>query len=351
MRPIQPALPTPDLIPDFCQLRALLILVAVMEGFAAVLTLMGPARDLELLTRFILVSLFLQWLGFCGAALLCKARIWLDQTRPQLVFAACWALLVAMTLLLSYLAHVVAQYASFGAVLPDDSRWVFVLRNGCIGAIVSLLVLRYFWLRQQWATQLRAEADARHDALRARIQPHFLFNSLNSIASLIATQPAEAERMIEDLSALLRVGLDVRTRLAPLAEEMDIVESYLRIEQARLGSRLRVECDIPDSLMDWDVPLLSVQPLVENAVTHGISRLTDGGVLRLRARAEIALLVIEVENPVADAGTADHSGHQVSLDNIAQRLALIYSERASLKTGVEGAVFRAVLRIPKTKAS
>ncbi len=338
-----------NLIPDFCQLRALLILAGVMFGVAAVLTLMGPERGQELLNRFILVCLFLQWLGFCGAVLLCKARAWLDQSRPQRVFAVCWALLVLLTLVLSDIAWLATQYVRLGAFVPDPARWEFMIRNGCLGAIVSLLVLRYFWLRQQGAEQLRAEADARHDALRARIQPHFLFNSLNSIAALVTVKPDQAERMIEDLSALLRVGLDVRTRMAPLAEEMDIVEAYLRIEQARLGDKLHVEQDIPMELMSWDVPLLCVQPLVENAVTHGISRCTGGGQLRLRARAQNSLLVIEIENPLPDA-SVQSQGHQVSLDNIAQRLALIYADRASLETGIEGNVFRAILRVPKTSA-
>ncbi|MEK6807071.1 MAG: histidine kinase [Pseudomonadota bacterium] len=339
-----------NLIPDFCQARALLILAGVMLGVGAVLTLMGPARGREALMQFLLSALFLLWLGFCGAALLCRARRWLSRANPQFVFAVCWGLLLAMTVVLSYLAHVVAQYVSLGAVLPDDSRWLFVLRNGCVGAIVSLLVLRYFWLRQQWAEQLRAEADARHDALRARIQPHFLFNSLNSIAALVAIKPDDAERMIEDLSALLRAGLDVRTQIAPLAEELEIVEAYLRIEQVRLGERLRIEREIPDALLRWEVPLLCVQPLVENAVTHGISRRAEGGVLRLHARAEGDLLVIKIENPVVDAAT-DRPGHQLSLDNIAQRLALIYGEPASLETGIEGDRFCARLRIPRTRAA
>ncbi len=348
MPKVTPQLRQPqNLIPDFCQPRALLILAGVMEGVAVLLTLMGPERGLELFNRFILVSLFLQWLGFCGAALLCKARAWLDRSKPQQVFAVCWALLVLLTLVLSDIAWLATQYVRLGGFVPDPARWEFMLRNACLSAIVSLLVLRYFWLRQQWVEQLRAEADARHDALRARIQPHFLFNSLNSIAALVATQPDDAERMIEDLSALLRAGLDVRTRLAPLSEELEIVEAYLRIEQARIGDKLRIERDIPENLKRWDVPLLCVQPLVENAIMHGVSRCAGGGVLCLRARADGEVLMIEIQNPVAEKG-ADTSGHRLSLDNIAQRLALIYGERASLETGVEDRIFRAALRIPKT---
>lgn len=337
-----------SLIPDFCQARALWILAGVMEGVAALYVLLGAARGEAALTQFVLASLFLQWQGFLSAALLCKARGWLNRARPDFVFAACWALLVALTLLLSDIAYVIAQWVQWNALLPDASRWQFAVRNGCVSAIVSLLVLRYFWLRQQWAQQQRAEAEARHDALQARIQPHFLFNTLNSIAALVGTRPAEAETLIEDLAELLRAGLDGRSRTHALRDELELTRAYLRIEQARLGDKLAVEWQLDESLLNTDVPLLCVQPLAENAITHGIARRTDAGVLRIAVRATGGLLQIVVENPAAPPSDGVSSGHQLSVDNIRQRLMLIHGDRAHLELGENQGLFQARLSLPMT---
>ena len=353
MRPILPAIAQPqNLIPDFCQPRALWILAGVMEGVAAVFVLLGSARGEAALTQFILASLFAQWLGFFSAALLCRARGWLGSARPDLVFAVCWGLLVAVTVVLSDVAFYVAQWVQWDAILPDRSRAQFAIRNGCLSAIVSLLVLRYFWLRQEWAQQQRAELEARHDALQARIQPHFLFNTLNSIAALVTIKPDAAEAMIEDLAELLRASLDLRSRQAPLRDELELTRAYLRIEQARLGDKLSVEWQIDESLLDHEVPLLCVQPLAENAITHGIARRSEPGVLRIAVRAESPHLVIEIENPLPPANAdAAVSGHRLSVDNIAQRLALIYGDRARLELGEDNGRFRARLSLPMTPDS
>lgn len=338
--------PTENLIPDFCQARALWILAGVMEGVAALYVLLGSARGEAAVTQFVLASLFLQWLGFFSAALLCKARGWLGRVRPDVVFAACWILLVSVTVVLSDVAYLIAQWVQWGALLPDASRWQFAVRNGCVSAIVSLLVLRYFWLRQQSAQQQRAEAEARHDALQARIQPHFLFNTLNSIAALVGVRPHEAETLIEDLAELLRASLDGGARTHPLRDELDLTRAYLRIEQVRLGDKLRIEWQVDEFLLDTEAPLLCVQPLAENAITHGIARGTAPGILRLIVRSENQRLLVVIENPVAPSGAEVGAGHHLSVDNIRQRLSLIHGDRAQLELGENQGVFRATLSLP-----
>ena len=333
------------LIPDFCRGPALLSLVFIMELVAVVLTLAGGSSA-AIFDRFILLSLYLQWMGFSSAAVLCGARKRLRHAPPRVMFPVAWVLLLAVTLLISTAGYEILLRLDVGFASKPEPHFSFLFRHFCIGAIVSLLVLRLFWIQHQWRAQVRAEGQARYQALQARIRPHFLFNSLNSIAALAGTRPQDAERLTEDLSELMRAGLDQRSRLAPLADELTLVRAYLRIEQARLGERLKVEWAVAEDTQSLDVPLLSVQPLVENAIYHGVERRAGVSTVHIAAHRRDNALVIEIRNPKPEAGAAAHSGQQIAVDNIAQRLALIYGEQASLTLGEEGEQFVACLRLP-----
>ena len=347
--------PTGDpaqLIPDFCRGRTILILAFAMEMIAIVFTLASNARGEEALFRLALLSLYLQWVGLCSAALLCWTRRWLGVTRPSTVFFLAWSLLVLVSVAISATAYEVCSSVPILPNFPDETRGAFILRSSIIDAIVSLLLLRYFWLRQQWRGQVQAEGESRYQALNARIQPHFLFNSLNSIAALIATRPLEAETLVVDLSDLFRASMKKHAERVPLSEEIALVKAYLRIEQMRMGERLRVEWDVPDELMNWRVPMLVIQPLVENAVHHGISRLREPGTLRIRVCEMQSKLVVEVENPTPPEDVENKRGNRIAVDNIAQRLQLIYGDSALLELGLdrerEAPIFRARLTLPMT---
>jgi two-component system sensor histidine kinase AlgZ len=292
----------------------------------------------------VLISLYLQWLGMISAAVLCWTRQPLEQLPPRLLFFVCWALLLLVTLAVSAVSWAVPHWFGLPVIAVSQSKFVF--SNMCISAIISPLLLRYFWVQNQWRTQLRAEGEARYQALHARIRPHFLFNSLNSVAELVATRPQEAERMIEDLSDLFRASLDTHKRVAPLSEEVEIINTYLRIEHVRLGDKLRVEWHLPEDLKSVPIPPLSLQPLVENAVVHGISRRREGGTLRIAVRRDGKQIVIEIENPAAPDEEAAKTGSRTAIKNIAQRLALVYGERAHIELGRAGEVFRARLSLP-----
>lgn len=334
------------LIPNFCQWRSLLSLMFLMELVAAVMTLAAPT-DLALLpARFILVSLYLQWLGVSVAGVLCLARRWLLVARPGIVFFVSWGLILAVTTIVSDFGYRLAHLIIDELYLSGETRYQFVLRNLAISAIVGLMMLRYFWARNQWRSQITAEGEARYQALHARIRPHFLFNSLNSLAALIPIKPAAAEMMVEDLADLFRVSLDTRHRLVPLAEELDLVRKYLRIEQTRLGARLGADWDVPESLMNAQVPLLTIQPLVENAVYHGIAKLAGTATIAIRARDNGRHMTIDVENPLPPDDEPGHTGSRTAVENIAQRLRLIYGEGATLALDRDDGIFRARLRLP-----
>jgi two-component system, LytTR family, sensor histidine kinase AlgZ len=335
-----------DLIPDFCRWRPLLLLAFTLELVAVVLTLAAGVGE-DALGRFLLTSVFLQWVGFCSAAALCGTRRWLRHAPVALMFLASWTVLVAVIGLISAIGYEVLLRADAGFAAAPEPRYSFLFRHVSIGAIVSLLLLRLFWLQHQWRLQVLAEGRSRYEALQARIRPHFLFNSLNSIAALVGSRPDDAEALIEDMSELLRAGLDARSRLVPLADELALVRAYLRIEQARLRDRLAVEWDVAEDVTRLEVPLLSLQPLVENAIYHGVERLAGPGVVRVSARQDGGALAIEVANPVPAPGVAPHSGQRIAIDNIAQRLALIYGDdKARLELGEHGDRYVARLVLP-----
>lgn len=338
-----------SLIPDFCRWRPLLLLAFILELVAIVLTL-SSGKGANVWDRFVVTSLYLQWTGLCSGAVLCGARRWLRHAQVEVLFLVCWVLLVAVNGFISLVGYEVLLRADPVYALNPEPRSGFLFRHVAIGAIVSLLVLRLFWLQHQWRQQVLSEGRSRYEALQARMRPHFLFNSLNSIAALVGSRPAEAEMLIEDMAELMRSGMETRARLVPLAEELTLAKAYLRIEQARLGERLKVEWDVDPAAEALEVPLLSVQPLVENAVYHGIERLAGPGTVRVAARAEGPTLRIEVHNPRPDPDAPAHQGHRIAVDNIAQRLALIYGEgQARLTLGEDGDRFVSRLILPIIK--
>lgn len=356
MQRIRPPTAAADtLIPDFCSGRSVLGLAGILELVAIVFTLGGGARGPEALERLLLMSLYLQWIGLCSAAALCSARRWLKNARPGVVFFVCWAMIVFIVGAIAVAAHQLGGLLNWSSVLPAESRFAFVLRHACIAAVVAMLLLRYFWVRNQWAAQVQAEGEARYQALNARIRPHFLFNALNSLAALIQVRPNDAEMMVEDLSDLFRASLEGRGQNAPLVEEIALCNAYLRIEKLRLGDKLKIEWDIPENLLSWSVPKLVAQPVIENAVHHGVSRLAAGGLIRIAARQIFERLVIEVSNPMAEGDAIPSKGNRVAIDNIAQRLNLIYGDGARLEMGrdlrLEGGVFRVRLVLPRAPRS
>ena len=193
---------------------------------------------------------------------------------------------------------------------------------------------------------MAAHAQAQVQALQARIRPHFLFNSMNSIASLIRHDPATAERAVEDLSELFRAALGTGSGESTLAEELHLAERYLAIEALRLGSRLHVDWVLPDDLpRTLPLPRLILQPLVENAIVHGIAKLPQGGKLRIAAWREGAQLHIDVSNPLPPAITPSHGNHHAQ-DNIAQRLAHRFGARARMAAGARDGYYAATLIVP-----
>ncbi len=175
-------------------------------------------------------------------------------------------------------------------------------------------------------------------ALQSRIRPHFLFNSMNTIASLTRSNPALAEEVVEDLADLFRVSLGDVKRQSTLGKELELARQYLNIERHRLGERLRVEWDLkglPESAM---MPPLILQPLLENAVYHGIEPAAAGGAIRISGRYRRGRVNLSIRNSLPESSAGSHrKGNKLALENIRQRLAGLFGMQASLlESLVEG---------------
>ena len=193
------------------------------------------------------------------------------------------------------------------------------------------------------------EAQARISALQALIRPHFLFNSMNTIASLTRSDPRQAEEAVEDLSDLLRASLSSTRESTSIKEELEVSAIYQRIEKLRLGERLNVVWDIEELPMRARIPSLTIQPLIENAIYHGIELLPDGGDVVVSGRRDGKYLEISVSNPVAQGKSRAGAGNKMALSNIRQRFELAYGNRSMIDIDDSNGTYKVTLRFPTTE--
>ena len=343
-------------LPDFCASQMALAIVLIVELVALVISLGRQAIHDNFWVDLASTSMFLLWVGLGSAMVLCRARPALK--KMSIARASAWALslLVGVVGIVSELTFQLGQYLSGGltsslSIFPDHHA-AFVLRNMAIGFIVSCLALRYFFVTAEWKHSIELEAHARIHALQARIRPHFLFNSMNTIAALTRSNPAVAEEAVQDLADLFRASLsDARQRIS-LREELEVARVYQRIEQLRLGERLQVNWRVDALPMDAQIPSLILQPLLENAIYHGIERLPSGGHVDIDGSFDGATIQLRVANPVTNSTYRDErTGNKLALDNIAKRLQLAWPESlqsATMSISQDHNQFVVLLQFPYT---
>jgi len=344
-------------LPDFCTSRAALAIVLIAELTAIVLALarqgQTPGVALDFWADLARTSLFLLWVGLVCAALLCWTRRRLERLTVARGSAAVLALLSAAIAAISaaayFLGHSqVVLYAGTAEFFPS-APWPFLLRNMAIGFVIIAVALRYFYVTHQWRRNIEMRAAARVHALQARIRPHFLFNSMNTIASLTRSDAVLAEQAVQDLADLFRASLSDQRQTITLAEELEVARTYQRIEELRLGSRLHVVWDVDRLPSDARVPGLLLQPLIENAIYHGIEPRRAGGTVSIVGELAGDLITIVVRNPVAER-QSEREGNRLALANIRERLALLYGELALVKAGRFGDEYIVTLRFPHVSA-
>jgi two-component system sensor histidine kinase AlgZ len=286
------------------------------------------------------MSLFVQWIALLSAALLCALRQQLSRFSPVTGAIAAFIVVMLVTLVLGLTAESIVNRG------PDTALRIFGQLT--IAGIITGLVLRYFYVQQRLRMQEQSELESRIQALQSRIRPHFLFNSMNIIASLIASDPETAETVVEDLSELFRASLNDAGNQVPIEEELDLCERYIRIEALRLGDRLRLDWQVEKSDVPVRIPLLTLQPLLENAIYHGIQPLPEGGTIELAVHYTDDHVNVLIANPIpAPAMQRESEGNQMALQNIRSRLAVLYDNKASLEAGVDGDKFVTRLQFPK----
>ncbi|MCH9674819.1 MAG: histidine kinase [Gammaproteobacteria bacterium] len=336
-----------------------------------------------------LTSVFVQWVGLTSAGSLCALRPVLG--RLSNLAAGVWAYLLVLAItaawtgLLVYLAHIDAldprllgatpRNESFwfaqsplqnadGQILGlDDLSWLIELfvRNLGIAGIVAAVALRYLYIQFQWKRQMEAEAEARIQALQSRIRPHFLFNSMNTIASFTRTQPELAEEVVEDLADLFRASLSEASIDTTLGAELELCRQYVRIESLRLGERLQAHWNIGSDvgaeistdhdvesadprLLGARVPSLLLQPLIENAIYHGIEPSAGGGEVWVRIALHSSRVRVEIENTLS--ANRDRVGHQMGQANVRERMLAFFAGQAQMVTKDSGDRYLVTLEFP-----
>jgi len=333
-------------LPDFCVLPVVAAVMLVAELVVLVIVI-SPSPQGFSVDRLLFATVFGEWLALCCLVCLCRMRpIWRRLKPLPGVVAALFAV-TAIAALASLLVKLIDAGAGLGLTEGDGDRLEFVASTTLITLLVAAALLRYYYVRAQWQRETRAQAKAQVVALQARIRPHFLFNSMNTIASLIPSRPKDAERAVEDLSELFRAALAAGEGMSTLGEELELIDRYLAIEALRLGDRLRVDRDIASMPADLAIPSLLLQPLVENAVLHGIQPLPGGGTVEIRGTTTPERVDLTIRNPRPQVAPAYARGNRTALENVRQRMRYHYGERGKLEVDAGDGYYQVAVSIPR----
>ena len=320
-------------LPNFQNLGILLrilLIVNILATMAAILLSQNLANFLPLLAQLSALVQPILLLSLLGLYLL----------NPLLNKLNYWqglAIIVLIEICFTYLVFAfVNQLLAFGAS-PD------IFRACLLTAIVTTIVLYYFNL--QTRAYSPAIAEARLQALQARIRPHFLFNSINAVLSLIRSQPKRAETALEDMADLFRVLMSENRDLVPLADEISLCQKYLDLEKLRLEDRLKISWQIEDMPSKAMIPPLILQPLLENAVYHGIEPMPEGGEIIVHIYTKLKELHISISNPYA-AQNDKHTGNKMAMKNIKERLKLHFDLEGAFKAESKNNRYIVHIRIP-----
>lgn len=323
--------------------QAPVIIWAVLagEGLAVVLTL-ASGLDGDPLTYFGLASLIIQWIALLTLGALYLFRRLIGRLRPQYVSYVAMALLILTTWLVCAVVWLVPQ--SLGSFSRASWHMLFLQFTG-IAITVGMLGLAVF--HNHWRTRQLAvlAKQSELEALQARIRPHFLFNTLNTGAALVHQRPADAEQLLLDLADLFRAALG-KAREISLEEELELTRRYLEIESLRFGERLQLLWNIPTVLPEAAIPALSIQPLAENAIKHGVEPSPSGGRIEIEVAIDANIVSITIRNTLPAAGTHSTAGHNIGLNSVRARLQAALPYPASLGTRSDERHYTATILLP-----
>ncbi len=327
------------------QAPALAAVVLAGEGLAALLAL-APGIRVDRWVYFGLASLLIQWVALLTLGGLSLLRHRLAGLPPQSVAWATLCLLMASTWLTG-----LSTWLLLGGAWPmEETSWpLFLARLTAMALVVGLLALAAFqnhWRVRRLAVQAK---EAELEALQARIRPHFLFNTLNTGAALVHARPGEAERLLLDLADLFRAALSGQRDIL-LVDELSLARRYLEIESLRFGPRMRLRWQLPESLPNVRVPALSIQPLVENAIRHGVEASGGECAIDVCVETDARQVRVVVSNDLPRSGTPPMPGHQLGLLSARERILALSRGRGRLDTEVRGGRYVATITLPLDEA-
>ena len=326
----------PDALPDFRNLGvAARILVGVNLG-AFVAAAIRSTTFAQLVSEFLDIALIVEPVLIAGLAVLSVTSRWLAKLPYLIGLATIAAMVLVLTAGAAFLRASV------------DAGPLGIVRAGGFALLATAVLAGYFHLRNRAFSP--ALAEARLQALQARIRPHFLFNTLNAVLSLIRKDARRAESAIEDLAELYRMVMADAKNLTTLARELDLTRQYLNLEQLRLGERLVVDWQTAEAPRDALVPPLLLQPLVENAVYHGIEPGMDPGTIVIAIRRDKDRLHVKLSNPYHPE-YQHRQGNRIALANIRERLALHFDVEGVLESGVNGSSYEIRMTMPYWRAA
>jgi two-component system, LytTR family, sensor histidine kinase AlgZ len=334
-------------LPNFLSPRTLLLL-ACLAQVIVLASLLFPAREWRQVWQQLgPASLLAQWIVLFTACTLTLLTPLLARLRPAL------GGLVAIVLVacVSYVCVLLVQFSQLMISATPEAKFALAPRVALVAALVAAAALRYAFVQSQWQEQIQAHQRAKIDALTARIRPHFLFNSMNTLASLITVDQRRAEALVVDLSELFRAALRASDQFISLRHELELARHYLEIEALRLGSRLELDWNVSaDAELDsLKIPPLILQPLVENAIYHGIAQRAQGGRLGLSVARRERTVVVEIENPLAE--TESSGGNGMAIANIQARLRLAFGDAARLQLAQTQDKYTATVYFPIQSAA
>ncbi len=328
----------PDSLPNFRNLGVTLRILLLSNALALLKAFVDADDGWDVLFRMMQIATLMSPVLFVSLLALWLAQPWLKRLEYWRGVMVVNGLVMAITLVVYYVGG--SLYQPF-AIADNYFDW---FQYALISVIVCWTLLMYFRLRSQVLS--RALHDARLQVLRARIRPHFLFNTINAVLSIVRAQPKQAEKALEDMSDLFRMAMAETHDLVSLSQEITLSKQYLALEQLRMGERLGVDWEFNAAPMNALIPPLLLQPLLENAVYHGIEPLPHGGRIRIQVNCRGQELRLVVENPCATLVAERHSGNKMALQNIRERLELLFDAEARYQVQANGGFYRVEITLP-----
>jgi two-component system sensor histidine kinase AlgZ len=332
-------------LPDFCALRIVLLVLIVGELFAIILTISSTPINMQAWDSLALRSLYIQWNGLLSIAFLCILRKFISGYHRYLIATISYTGLLFLFLLISDMSYYLIQFLQMQTIIMPGQRLYYNLHNIIIGGIISGIILRYLYIQHQWKLQTQAEAETKLQLLQARIRPHFLFNSMNTIASLTRSNPPLAETITINLVALFRVLFQEKQSLVSWDKELKIAKQYLEIESLRFADRLSIQWLVEAMPRDALLPILTLQPLLENAIYHGIEPSIKGGKIIITAKKKDQQIQINITNSQSKSANT-RKGNKMAIENIRQRLYAYFKNEATLELQDTENEFKVTLIFP-----